>query len=136
MSITENKSIVVQYNKEVIEGGNMELLKDMVSTNFVNHSAIPGMPEGVDGLIYFFTNILHSAFAELQITIHDMIAEGDKVTTRKEITGTHQSALMGIPATGKSVTIKIIDILAIKNGKITDHWGENNFTSVLQNLQA
>jgi predicted ester cyclase len=136
MNTEANKSIVTRYNKEVIEGGKMELLKEMVSHAFVNHSGVPGMPEGVDGLVYFFTGILHSAFSGIQVEIKEMIAEGSKVATRKEITGTHSGELMGMPASGKQVTIKVIDILIIKDGQITDHWGENNFFGVLHSLQA
>ncbi|WP_207534494.1 ester cyclase [Desertivirga arenae] len=58
-----------------------------------------------------------------------MLAEGDKVVSRKEISATHTGELMGIPATGKTITLKVIDILALENGKICDHWGENNFVS-------
>ena len=136
MSIAQNKAVVVPYNKEVIETGNMDLLKEMVTPDFTNHSALEGMSAGIDGLIYFFTGILHTAFTGLKVDVQDMIAEGDKVTTRKVITGTHQGTLMGIPATGKQVTIKVIDILTIDNGKIKEHWGENNFAAVMQSLQG
>ncbi|MBS7562910.1 ester cyclase [Mucilaginibacter sp. Bleaf8] len=136
MSTEANKSLITRYNKEVIEGGNMELLKEMVSPDFVNHSGVPGMPEGVDGLIYFFTGILHGAFSDIKVEIKDMFAEDNKVATRKEITAIHTMELMGIPASQKHVIIKVIDILAVNDGKITDHWGENNFFTVLQSLQA
>lgn len=136
MSIVQNKSVVEQYNKKVIEAGNMELLQQMVTPDFTNHSALPGMSRGIDGLIYFFTSILHPAFPGLKVEIQDMIAEGNKVTTRKVITGTHNGPLMGMPATGRPVTIKVIDILTIENGKIKEHWGENNFAAVIQSLQA
>lgn len=135
MSTQDNKSIVTRYNKEVIEGCDIELLKSMVTPGFTNHSGAPGMPEGIDGMIYFFSNILHGAFTDIHVEIKDMIAEGNKVTTRKEITGKHTSELMGIPASGKQITLKVIDILAVNKGKISDHWGENNFVSVLSELR-
>jgi predicted ester cyclase len=136
MNTEANKSIVTRYNREVIQGCNMELLKEMVSSDFKNHSALPGMPEGVEGLIYFFTGILHGAFTNIKVEVKDMLAEGEKVTTRKEITGTHTGELMGIPPSSKQVTIKVIDILAVHDGKVTDHWSENNFSAVLQNLHS
>lgn len=134
MNTETNKVIVTRYNKEVIQGCDMELLKSLISPDFVNHSAAPGMPEGVDGLVYFFKEILHQAFSDITVDIKEMLADGDKVVTRKEITGTHTGTLMGIPATGQTVTLKVIDILAIREGKISDHWGENNFIGVLQGL--
>ena len=134
MSVAQNKALVQRYNKEVIESGNMNLLKQILTTDFTNHSALQGMSSGIDGMIYFFTGILHAAFSDIKVDIQDMIAEGDKVTTRKVITGTHQGALMGIPATGRQVAIKVIDILTVENGRIKEHWGENNFGSVIQGL--
>ena len=134
MNTETNKTIVTRYNKEVIQRCKVELLKSLVSPDFVNHSAPPGMPEGLDGLVYFFKEILHHAFSNITVDIKDMLAEGDKVVTRKEITGIHTGTLMGIPATGQTVTLKVIDILAIREGKISDHWGENNLIGVLQSL--
>lgn len=136
MNTEENKSIVTRYNKEVIQGCNIDVLKTIVTPNFVNHSGAPGMPEGVEGLVYFFRDILHNAFSNIHVEIRDMIAEGNKVTTRKEISGTHTGQLFGIPASGKEITLYVIDILAITDGHISDHWGQNNFVSVIQELGA
>jgi len=121
MNTEANKVIVRRYNKEVIEGCNMELLKEMASPDIINHSGVPGMPAGIDGMIYFFTGILHAAFSDVTVTVKEMLAEGEKVATRKEIIGTHTGELMGIPATRKEATIKVIDILTIRNGQVTDH---------------
>jgi predicted ester cyclase len=63
-----------------------------------------------------------NAFPDLHVVIHDQVAEGDRVVTRKTFHGTHQGDLIGIPATGRSVAFDVIDILRVQNGKITDHW--------------
>jgi predicted ester cyclase len=63
-----------------------------------------------------------SAFPDLHVTIHDQVAEGNKVVSRKTFHGTHQGELMGSPATGKQVAFDVIDILQLADGKITDHW--------------
>ncbi len=134
MSTVQNKFLVEKYNKEVIEKGNMEVLKEIAAFNFINHSAPEGMPSGLDGMEYFFTNILHAAFSDIEVRIEDMIADEHKVATRKVISGIHAGKLMDIDPTGKKVTINVIDILNIEDGKITAHWGQNNFTEVLQSL--
>jgi len=36
--------------------------------------------------------------------------------------GTHQGEFMGIPATGKSVSFGVIDIIRIAGGKLVEHW--------------
>ena len=66
----------------------------------------------------------------------DQIAENDKVTTRKEIHGTHKGLFMDIPPTGKKVVIKVIDIIRLHNGQYTDHWACHNISEVLAELSA
>jgi predicted ester cyclase len=58
------------------------------------------------------------------------------VTGRKTLRGTHKGELMGIPPTGKTVDIEVIDILAVKDGKITDHWNLVDQLGLLKQLGA
>jgi steroid delta-isomerase-like uncharacterized protein len=136
MSTAQNKQLVQQYNEEMIAKCNMDWLMAHLSPQFINHSATDGMPKGREGMEYFFTQILHAAFSEVQVAVKDMIADEQQVATRKEITGIHTGELMGIPPTGKHITLRVIDILRITDGQITDHWGENNFAAVVQGLQG
>jgi predicted ester cyclase len=136
MSTLANKTLLLKYNKEVIENGDMEVLKQIATSDFINHSAPEGMSPGLDGMIYFFTQIIHTAFTDVTVEVIDMVAEEDKVVTRKEINGTHTGTLFGIPPTGKKITIKVIDIFTVLDDKLKEHWGENNFGSVIQSLQS
>jgi predicted ester cyclase len=136
MSIDQNKALLVSYNNEVIEKGNMDFFRQIAAPDFLNHSAPKGMPASIDGIIYFFTDILHAAFTDIQVEVLDMIAENDKVATRKIITGTHTGALFGIAPTGKKITIKVIDVFTVSGGKLKEHWGENNFGAVVELLKA
>ena len=86
------------------------------------------------GIIYTFNNILRPALPDLKVTIHHQMAEGDVVTTRKTIKGTHSGELLGISATGKQVSIDVIDMVRIKDGKYFEHWGINTLPSVLAQL--
>jgi predicted ester cyclase len=72
----------------------------------------------------------------LGVTIHDQIAEGDKVTTRKTISGTHTGPFAGIAPTGKPVSIDVIDVVRVRNGQYVEHWGINTLPSVLAALKA
>jgi predicted ester cyclase len=129
-----NKAVVLRFNKEVIEQGNPESFKELMDDNFINHTALPGINNGIDGMRYVFNEILRPAFSDLKVTIYDQIAEGDKVTTRKAITGTHTGELMGIAPTGQKVTINVIDIVTIKNGRYFEHWGINTLSAVIAQL--
>lgn len=136
MSTEQNKSLIKRFNEEVLEKGNMDVLRQLATPDFIDYSAPAGRPPGLDGMIHFLTSIVHAAFSDLKVSINDMVAEHDKVVTRKIITGIHSGALMGIPATGKNISISVIDIMSIKDGKITAHWAEHNFPSVIQSLMA
>lgn len=131
-----NKAVVRRFNFEVIEQGNVEAAKELLASGFVNRTAPPGTHPGIEGMVHMITNILKPAFPDLKIEIHDQIAEGDKVTTRKTIRATHQGALMGIAATGRSVSIDVIDIVRIADGKYAEHWGVNTLFQVLSQLRS
>ena len=82
-----------------------------------------------------FDTVLRPALEGLTVTIHDQVAEGDKVTTRKTISGTHTGTFLGVPATGKPVSIDVIDIVRVENGRYAEHWGINNLPTVLAGLK-
>jgi predicted ester cyclase len=139
MNITQqevNKSIVSKFNKEFIEKGDAGVFADIIAGEFVNQTAPSGVPKGPDGVRYFFNNFLKPAFTDLKVVIHDQLAEGDKVTTRKSFHGTHKGEFMGIPATNKPVVIDVIDIIRLKDGKFVEHWNVADFGSLIQHLNS
>ncbi|MCO4292365.1 ester cyclase [Solitalea sp. MAHUQ-68] len=133
MSIESNKEIVIRFNKEFLQNGNTEVLTELVDEHFVNHTIPSNMPNNVSGLIQF-VGILHKGFPDLSIQIEEQIAENDMVATRKTITATHLGEIMGRQPTGKKVTIKVMDMVRLKNGKYIDHWGINDMMQVIQSL--
>jgi len=66
--------------------------------------------------------LYEAAFPSYQLIAEDMIAEGDKVVVRSTFRGTHKGDLMGIPPTGKQVTMPLILIYRIADDKIVEHW--------------
>ncbi len=131
-----NKNLARRYNQEILQEGNPASADELFAPGFVNRTAPPGMPAGREGILHTFDKILRPALAGLRVEIHDQIAEGDKVTTRKSIHGTHTGELLGVPATGKPVTIDVIDILRFEGGRVIEHWGQNTLPQVLAGLRA
>lgn len=123
MSTEQNKVLVTRVNKEFIEGGNEATVHEIFASDFINHTAPPGSPQGPEAVIYFFNGLLKPAFPDLKVEIHEMIAEGDKVTTRKSFHATHQGEFFGVPPTNKSVVMEVIDIITLRDGKYKEHWG-------------
>ncbi len=133
MSTEENKQVVLRFNKEFLERGNNEVLKEIVAGDFTNHTAAPGVAKDVSGLIYF-VGMLHKAFSNMHIDIHDQLAENDLVATRKTIHAIHTGEIMGHAATGKAIEMNVIDIVRLRDGKYVDHWGRNDIMQVIQSL--
>ena len=134
MTTEQNKALVRRINKEFIEGGNMNTFNEIFAEDFVNHTAPPGSPENRDGVVYFFNHLLKPAFPDLKVEIHDMIAEGDKVTTRKSFYATHKGAFFGVQPTNTSVVMEVIDIIQLLDGKYIGHWGILDLHSLMAQL--
>jgi predicted ester cyclase len=135
METTEkNKEAVRRFNQEVIASWNEESFQALMHEDFVNRSAPDGMDNGLQGMRYFFNEILRPALSNIKVTIHQQVAEADLVTTRKTISGQHTGGLLGIPATGNDVSIEVIDMVRLKDGRYIDHWGITTLTDVLANL--
>jgi len=132
MSTEENKAIARRWYEEGISGHNVAVLDELFAPDFVNHDS--GAPTGDrEGLKQLLAGGL-SAFPDLQATIADMVAEGDKVVVRSTLHGTHQGALMGIPATGKAVAITGLYLLRFAQGKIAEAWVEQDNLGMMQQL--
>ncbi|MGI3901851.1 MAG: ester cyclase [Janthinobacterium lividum] len=136
MGSSDNKAVVRRFNEAVIEKGDRGAFDTLVDPSFVNRSAPPGAPNGPESLWTTFQTVLRPALADLSVTIHDQIAEGDKVTTRKTIHGTHSGALLGVEPTGRAIAIEVIDIVRVKDGRYVEHWGLNTLPSLVAQLKA
>ncbi len=133
MSAEDNKALVRRFVDEVQSGGNIDLIDEVCSPGFVNHSAPPGIPADREG-IKILTAMFRGAFPDSHFTIEDMVAEGDKVVTRKTFHGTHEGEFMGIPPSGRSVSMGLIDIVRISEGRVVEHWSEGDSLGMMQQL--
>lgn len=130
-----NKRIVQRFNQEVITDGNEASFHELMDEHFVNHSAPPGADNGPAGMWNTFQHVLRPALTDLQVHIQAQVGEGEFVTTRKTITGTHTGPLLGVAPTGQFVTIDVIDIVRVRDGKYYEHWGLNTLAVVLAHLR-
>jgi predicted ester cyclase len=115
-------------------GGDVTVLDELLSSDFVEHQAgvQPANAEGVKGLIMY----LHQALPDLTCTIEDMVTVGDKVWARVRGRGTHRGLFMGVPPTGNSITLELVDICRFADGKISEHWGFPDRLSLLEQIGA
>jgi len=132
MSTEENKTIVHQY-QEAYNHGNFDALAEVVAADVLTPNIISGMPPGLEGAKAVHQTTL-LGMPDYHTTIEDLIAEGDKVVARVTMTGTHTGNFWGIPPTGKRVNLTAIYIVRIADGKIVEHWGEEDGLAVLKQL--
>jgi len=133
MSAEENKALVRRFVDEVQSRGNLDALDEICSPEFVNHSAPPGVPTNCEG-VKQLTAMFRQAFPDSYFTIEDMMAEEDKVATRKTFHGTHKGEFMGIPPTGQQVSMGLIDIVRIAEGRVVEHWAMGDNLGMMQQL--
>ena len=133
MSVEENRAIVRRFVEEVQSGGNIDAIDELCSPEFINHTAPPGVPSNCEGIKQVMA-MFRQAFPDSYFTVEDMVAEGDKVATRKTFRGTHQGEFMGIPPSGQQVSIGLIDIVRISHGKVVEHWAIGDNLGMMQQL--
>ena len=119
---------------DLINAGDIDGFAGMLADDFVEHEETPGLEPTKEGTLQFFRMQL-AAFPDLHFHAEDILPSGDKVVARARITGTHQGELMGIPPTGKSVDVNLIDIIRFgDDGLALEHWGVFDMMAMMQQL--
>jgi len=101
-----------------------------VADDYVEHS------EGYQGVEPFQQQIaaFRAGFPDLQVTVDELLVDGDRFASRTTVTGTHTGDLMGMPATGQRISVEAVDIGRIENGLAKERWGGLNMYSMLTQL--
>jgi steroid delta-isomerase-like uncharacterized protein len=119
---------------ELINAGDIDGFADLLADDFVEHEELPELAPSKDGVRTFFRMQL-AAFPDLRMEPEDIIVDGAKVAARVRYTGTQQGAFQGMPATGRSVDIQLVDIFAFDaDGRVREHWGVLDQLTMLQQL--
>ena len=137
MSTKENKELVRQIIKEwnAVNGdvAKMRSLYDKYyAPGFIYHD-VSGGDMNREQTIQYIVPLL-SAFPDLNYSIDDILAEGDKTVIRCTMQATHKGTFMGIPATGKQIVVKGIEIDKIAEGKIVEAWGFSDSAGMMTQL--
>ena len=134
-----NKALVCALVDEIQNNHRLDRMPDYFEANFANHAEHDAQSAGersaVERTQALFTQ-LFEAFPDFHATIHQQLAEGDRVVTFKTMRGTHHGQFMGIAPTGRTVTFDVIDIVRIENGKVVEHWAVQDRAALMQQLGA
>ncbi len=119
---------------DLINAGDIDGFGELAADGFVEHEELPGLEPTREGVISLFKGY-RAAFPDLHMAVEDVIAEGDRAVARVTTTGTQTGDWMGMPASGRRVEVKLIDIMRFDDsGKISEHWGVMDMLSMLQQL--
>jgi steroid delta-isomerase-like uncharacterized protein len=131
----ENKALAHRFHMDIFQQGNLAAVYQIIGPDFVWHAPAtpPEWVQGPEGVRRAAAD-LRTAYPDLNFTHEDTLAEGDRVMIRWIMRGTHNGPLMGIPATGKPVTVAGIDVFRIADGQIVELWQNFDQLGMLQQI--
>jgi len=116
-----SKALVRRLIEEGMNNGNERVIEELIAPNFTAHEQEEMRMIGVDGFKELL-GVYRTAFPDMRLTIEEIVAEGDKVVTWATFTGTHRGPLQSLPATGKAVKVKDVDMFRVQAGKVAEAW--------------
>jgi steroid delta-isomerase-like uncharacterized protein len=119
VTAAENKKVLAAFVEDVINQGRLERADDLVALDFVELDPLPGQQQGREGLKDVIGG-MRVAFPDIHWVIDEMVAEDDTVVSRFTWTGTHHATFLGIPSTGRKVSVKGVVIDRLADGKMAD----------------
>jgi steroid delta-isomerase-like uncharacterized protein len=132
MPAQENKALLRRFI-ELWSTGNLAAADEFVRADLIDHTLPPDLPPGLAGY-KMLVGGFRAAFPDLNVSIDDLIAQGDKAAARVTFYGTHRDTFQGIPATGKQIRMGAIGILRFDGGEIVEHWATLDLLGLLQQL--
>ncbi len=121
MSLKENKALDRRWYEEVWNQGNVASYEELASPDLVVHNPPPGITGDFEGVKQAIS-IHRTGFPDMHLELEDQLAEGDKAVSRWTVTGTHRGEWVGIPPTGKRISIEAISIQRWRGGKMVESW--------------
>ncbi len=135
MSKTDNLAAQERFGK-AFNTNNLEDIKSLVAEDCVDHDPAPGQAKGPEGYIALFRQMI-DAFPDFAVDVEQMVADDDKIAFAYTITGTHRGEFFGIPATGRRIRARGLQISRFNSdGKMVERWGSSDQLGILQQLGA
>jgi steroid delta-isomerase-like uncharacterized protein len=135
MTTVSNKVLMNRFT-DFINTANEDLATEVISPNAIFH--VPGRSEPLRGPPGYLAIIgmMRAGFPDIQWTLEELIAEGDKVAARFTMRGTHNGAFFGVPPSGKKIEVKAMNFYRITDGKIVEEHGQPDLLGLLQQIGA
>ena len=115
-----------------VAAGNMGVIDELLVEDFVEHDALAPTPDR-DGVRQLFA-MIGAAFPDMRFAVMHMVQEDDLVMAHGTFEGTHEGEFMGMPATGKRVSVPFADVVRFRDGMAVEHWGVFDGGTLMQQL--
>ena len=132
MPTQENKALLRRFI-ELWSTGNLAAADEFVRADLIDHTLPLDLPSGLAGFKMLVSGF-RAAFPDLNVSINDLIAQGDRAAARVTFHGTHRGTFQGIPATNTTISMGAIGILRFDGGEIVEHWATLDLLGLLQQL--
>ncbi|HEX8868990.1 MAG TPA: ester cyclase [Lentzea sp.] len=134
MTIEENKRLVDAFIQELFTKGDLSAVDRYLDPDFVNHDPpFPGAPDGPEGM-RVAAAMFRQALPDWHSDVDQLIAEGDVVAEVFTASGTHRGELMGVPGSGRTLSLSGINIFRISGDRIVERWGRLDDLGLLRQL--
>jgi predicted ester cyclase len=131
LSAEANKALVRRFLMELAKG-NLDVIDETLSPNFVDRSLLPGQRPDRESFKQSVAE-MNAPFSNIRITIEHQVAEGDKIVTSYTGSSTHdRGPFMGVPPTGKRETFTNVVIHRVAGGKIVEEWSHGDTATIMQ----
>ena len=128
----ESKAVFQKF-VDGLNAKDADAIGQIMSANFIDHDLPPGQEPGIEGMVAMMRGFF-AAFPDLKVTIDQLIAEGDLVAAAMTTEGTQTGDFMGIPASGKKISITEMHMVRVVDGKAVEHWGVSDAMGMMQQL--
>jgi steroid delta-isomerase-like uncharacterized protein len=119
---------------DLLNAGDLDGFAELLSDDFVEHEATPGLEPTKAGVVQFFA-MYRAGFPDLRFEPQKFFSNGDTVAVYFRSTGTHSGEFMGMPATGKSIDVHGVDIVRFDDDGVgREHWGVFDAMGMMQQL--
>ena len=130
-----NKSLILRYLEEVWQKSSIAAVDEFLSPNYKRYLSPVSEPLNLYGQKQRLAGF-RAAFPDVQITVDDIFAEGNRVVFRSTMRGTHRGTFQGLRPTGQGVIVTLLDVIRIENGKFIEHWGGPDLFDLVKQLGA
>jgi steroid delta-isomerase-like uncharacterized protein len=120
MSTDDNKRLVKRFVDEVLASGRVDAIDELVAPDFVSHTW--DMTDAGRDKLKATTPQMHARLTDVEMTVDDLVAEGDRVVARLTSSATPTGDFMGLPAAGKRYSISEMHWFRLRDGQIVEHW--------------